>query len=118
RKGTTAPMPTGKLLVILALCAAVPSVGCNSANHDERVNPSPDVFDPSRNRPRHVSLGAGIHFCVGAPLARLEMQIALTTLFEVLGPDLDVHPGAFRNTYHFRGLSELRLASPVISRFR
>ena len=81
-----------------------------AANRDERVNPSPEIFDPDRKRPRHVSLSAGIHFCVGAPLARLEMQVALTTLFEVLGPDLRVSPGPFRDTYHFRGLTELRLA--------
>ena len=81
-----------------------------SANHDERVNPLPEVFDPARTRPRHVSLGGGIHFCVGAPLARMEMQIALSTLFEVLGPQLDVRAGAYRDSYHFRGLTELRLA--------
>lgn len=82
-----------------------------AANRDERANPSPEVFDPARKRPRHVSLGAGIHFCVGAPLARLEMQTALTTLFDVLGPDLQVCPGGYRDTYHFHGLTELRLAS-------
>lgn len=80
-----------------------------SANRDERVNPSPDIFDPGRHTPKHVSLSAGIHFCVGAPLARLEMQIALTSLFDVLGPDVRVCPGPYRNAYHFRGLSELRL---------
>ena len=81
-----------------------------SANHDERANPMPEVFDPARDRPRHVSLGGGVHFCVGAPLARLEMQIALSTLFETLGSAFDVHPGTYRDTYHFRGLTELRLA--------
>lgn len=80
-----------------------------SANRDERVNPDPDVFDPQRERPAHVSLSAGIHFCVGAPLARLEMQIALSTLFDVLGPRFRLCPGDYRNTYHFRGLTELRL---------
>ena len=80
-----------------------------SANRDERVNPSPDRFDPARQRPSHVSLSAGIHFCVGAPLARLEMQVALATLFDVLGPEFQVTPGPYRDSYHFRGLSELRL---------
>ena len=80
-----------------------------SANRDERVNPSGDTFDLARSRPRHVSLGGGIHFCVGAPLARLELQIALATLFEVLGPDFAVSPGSYRNTYHFHGLTDLRL---------
>lgn len=81
-----------------------------SANHDERVNPNPDVFDPNRTAPRHVSLSAGLHFCIGAPLARLEMQIALPTLFDVLGPGVELSAGSFKNAYHFRGLSELRLA--------
>ena len=69
------------------------------------------MFDPERQNPRHVSLSAGLHFCVGAPLARLEMQVALATLFEVLGSDFRVHPGIYRNTYHFRGLNELRLGA-------
>ncbi|MEL7467840.1 MAG: cytochrome P450 [Pseudomonadota bacterium] len=80
-----------------------------SANRDERVNPSGDTFDLARSRPRHVSLGGGIHFCVGAPLARLELQIGLATLFEVLGPNFAISPGPYRNTYHFHGLTELRL---------
>ncbi|MEM9062194.1 MAG: cytochrome P450 [Pseudomonadota bacterium] len=82
-----------------------------SANHDERVNPSPGRFDPTRANPRHVSLSAGIHFCIGASLARLEMQVGLTALFDTLGPDLKVSPGPYSDTYHFRGLSELRLGT-------
>ena len=80
-----------------------------SANRDQRVNSDPDIFKPDRARPRHVSLSAGVHFCIGAPLARLEMQVALTTFFKALGPDVAVSPGPYRDTYHFRGLSELRL---------
>ncbi len=80
-----------------------------SANHDERVNPDPERFDPSRERPQHVSLGAGLHFCVGAPLARLEMQVGLTTLFRVLGTGAKISAGEYRNSYHFHGLTELRL---------
>jgi len=80
-----------------------------SANRDERVHQEPDSFQPTRPNPRHVSLSAGLHFCIGAPLARLEMQVALTELFGVLGPDVPLLAGGFKNTYHFRGLSELRL---------
>ncbi|MEM1163462.1 MAG: cytochrome P450 [Pseudomonadota bacterium] len=79
-----------------------------SANHDERVNPDPGCFDPDRVRPQHVSLGGGIHFCVGAPLARLEMAVGLTTLFET-HPNLKTTPGPYRDTYHFHGLTSLRL---------
>ncbi|MEO1492350.1 MAG: cytochrome P450 [Pseudomonadota bacterium] len=81
-----------------------------SANHDERANRLPEIFDPARVRPRHVSLGGGVHFCVGAPLARIEMQIALSTLFDVLGSEFRVQPGPYRNAYHFRGLTALHLA--------
>ena len=56
-----------------------------------------------------MSLGGGLHFCVGAPLARLEMEIALSVLVEVLGDGARIHPGPFANTYHFHGLTELRL---------
>ncbi len=80
-----------------------------SANRDARVNPDPDRFDPARARPQHVSLGGGLHFCVGAPLARLEMEIALSVLVETLGDGARINPGPFANTYHFHGLTELRL---------
>ena len=52
-----------------------------SANHDETQFPDPETLNLSRDPNRHVAFGQGVHFCVGAPLARLEGQIALTTLF-------------------------------------
>ena len=48
-----------------------------SAGHDERVYPDPDRFDIHRSFEQHVSLGVGIHFCLGAALARLEARVAL-----------------------------------------
>ena len=48
-----------------------------SAGRDEREYPDPDRLDISRNIDRHVSLGYGLHFCLGASLARLEARIAL-----------------------------------------
>lgn len=53
-----------------------------SANRDESQFPQPDLFDIRRTPNRHISFGHGIHFCVGAPLARLEAKIALGILLE------------------------------------
>ena len=51
-----------------------------SANHDEAVFPEPERFDVRREGGRHVAFGFGIHYCLGANLARLEAQVALRTL--------------------------------------
>ncbi|PYE53519.1 cytochrome P450 [Deinococcus yavapaiensis KR-236] len=53
-----------------------------SANHDERVFEMPDVFEPRRSPNRHLAFGHGVHFCLGAPLARLEATIALRAVYE------------------------------------
>lgn len=53
-----------------------------SANHDPDVFENPTVFDITREKNRHLGFGQGIHYCLGAPLARIETTIALRTLLE------------------------------------
>ncbi|WP_083100809.1 cytochrome P450 [Pseudophaeobacter leonis] len=78
-----------------------------SANRDPAAEDDPDLFDPTRPMRTNTSFGGGLHFCVGASLARLEMQIALPILFERC-PDLKlVAEPQFSNSYHFHGLTKL-----------
>jgi cytochrome P450 len=58
-----------------------------SANRDERQFKHPDRLDLARDPNRHVAFGQGVHFCLGAPLARLEGQIAISSLLRRI-PDL------------------------------
>lgn len=77
------------------------------ANHDPTAFAEPLAFRPDRADQKNVSFGAGIHFCVGAPLARLELQVSLKTLFDRLPRLRLAEQPRFRDTYHFHGLETL-----------
>jgi len=80
-----------------------------AANNDPAAFENPRRFHPGREDQKNVSFGAGIHFCVGAPLARLELQIGLKVLFDRL-PELRLaYEPAYRDTYHFHGLEMLKV---------
>jgi len=80
-----------------------------AANHDPARFPEPDRFDAARAPVPHAAFGGGIHFCLGAPLARLELQEALPILFARL-PGLSLAaPPRFADRYHFRGLEALHV---------
>lgn len=82
-----------------------------AANRDPSRWSEPDIFDPERPVQTNTSFGAGTHFCIGAPLARLELQAALPALFTRF-PNLHLtEPPEFAPTYHFHGLKALRVAS-------
>jgi cytochrome P450 len=59
---------------------AVVALIWSSANRDADVFPNPDEFDPNRHPNKHIAFGHGAHKCLGAPLARLEMRVALEEL--------------------------------------
>ena len=75
-----------------------------AANRDPGVWDRPDRFDPARPEKTNISFGAGVHFCVGAPLARLELQIALPVLFQRLPALRLAEPPSYANVFHFHGL--------------
>ncbi len=80
-----------------------------TANRDPERFPDPDAFDASRSPNPHVAFGAGIHFCLGAPLARLEMATALPILFARLPGLRFAERPRYRDAFHFHGLEALKV---------
>jgi len=81
-----------------------------AANHEQTLFESPETFDIKRkNARKHISFGQGIHFCLGARLARLEAEIAIQTLADNL-PDLRLVEGQeleYSENITFRGPKQL-----------
>lgn len=81
-----------------------------AANRDERAFPHAETFDIHRPSGHHLALGRGIHFCLGAPLARLETRIALEQLLPALGTwVIDATAATRLTSAPIRGYSRLPL---------
>ncbi|MCZ4089687.1 cytochrome P450 [Sinorhizobium psoraleae] len=80
-----------------------------AANVDPRKFSAPDTFKPDRDEGPNVSFGAGLHFCIGAPLARLELRLSLPILFQRLPGMRLKHEPHVKDSFHFHGLERLDL---------
>jgi cytochrome P450 len=96
--GTTIPKGAP---IVLALAAGSRDPGCIR---------DPERFDPDREANQHLGFGGGIHYCFGAPLARLETQLALTEVFSRLeNPRLLADPPPYRTGSALRGPRHLQI---------
>jgi cytochrome P450 len=86
------------------------TLSLRGANRDPEIFENPDEFDITRKKSPHVAFGGGAHICIGAPLARLEAQVALGRLFARF-PNLRLAdptaPPVWRTLPFFRGLERL-----------
>ncbi len=84
-----------------------------SSNRDPEKYENPDAFVIARGETSHLSFGGGTHFCIGAPLARLELELLFSALAEAL-PEITLLPGAVRRPgFQFRGYVSLPIAAPT-----
>jgi unspecific monooxygenase len=81
-----------------------------AANLDPQKFSDPLVFKPDRQEAPNLSFGAGIHFCIGAPLARLELNTVLPILFRRLPNMRIAETPKVKDVYHFHGLERLDLS--------
>jgi cytochrome P450 len=96
-------VPKGNVMLLLTA----------AANRDERKFPDPDKFDVRRKIERHVSFGYGVHFCLGASLARLEGRIALEEILKRFPTwDVDYDNAVQARTSTVRGWEKLPVRTP------
>ena len=94
-------IPAGDLLFLMV----------NSANRDPAAFADPDVFQTGRDAAAHLAFGLGPHYCLGAPLARLEARIAMTELLRRLGRIEAVEPKPeWLDTLVLRGMRSFPIA--------
>ncbi|MCP3740875.1 cytochrome P450 family protein [Rossellomorea sp. BNER] len=88
-------------------------VALNSANHDPNQMEDPEILNITREKSRHLAFGTGIHLCLGAPLARLEGEIAISSLLKRFPHiELSIHPNEleWRPGMIVRGVKEIPLS--------
>lgn len=95
----------GGVAILKDQAVTIMTGGCN---RDPRTFSDPDHFDIDRANKKHVSFGAGIHYCLGAELARTEARIAISRLLESF-PNMEVEPEPmpYRGPFALRGLRYL-----------
>jgi cytochrome P450 len=81
-----------------------------AANHDPRQFSDPERFDIGRGDTTHVGFGGGLHFCIGAPLARLEIEVSLQAFARRFAQVQPTRDPAYHPTFVIRGLTAFHMA--------
>ncbi|PEC48875.1 cytochrome [Bacillus sp. AFS077874] len=88
-------------------------VSLGGANYDPTVTTNPEIFDITRKNIKHLSFSSGPHFCLGAPLARLEGQIAIEKLIRHLVNPVLIEEPTRRKNVAFRGFESLKIQASI-----
>lgn len=88
-------------------------IALGGAGRDPRANPDPDRFDIARTPVKHLSFASGAHYCLGAPLARLEGRIAIGMLVKHLERPALLEEPVWKNSIALRGFHSLRIEAEV-----